>query len=101
MLQFMMFNLANEIKGTYRDAIIITRGLINRRTTHPGKTTPSLTIGVIDNVLQFAGISPANIDLSHIVPTKSEVIEEAQQPPVISSVAQISNLSSPQRCSIS
>ena len=99
-LKFMVFNLANKTKGTYRDAIIITRGLAHRRTTHPGKTIPSLTTGVIDNVLQFAGISPGNIDLCHIVPTKSEVMEETQQSSVISRVAQTSNLLSP-GCSIS
>ena len=92
MLQFMMFNLANEIKGTYRDAIIITRGLENRRTTNEGKIRPSLNTGVIDIILQFAGLSPGNIDLCHIVPTKSEVMEETQQSSVISVVVQTPNL---------
>ena len=86
MLQFMMFNLASKIKGTYRDAIIITRGL------YAGKTLPYLNADVKDIILGFAGISPGNIDLSHIVPTKSEAMEETQQHPVISVVVQTPNL---------
>ena len=89
MLQFMMFNLANEIKGTYRDAIIITRGL------HAGKTILSLTTGVIDRILEFVGISPGNIELNHIIPTKSEAMEEPQQPSVIAGAIGKHDLLSP------
>ena len=99
MLQFMMSNLASKIKGTYRDAIIITRSLENSRTTHAGKTRPSLNTGVIDIILQLAGLSPGNIDLCHIVPTKSEVMEKTQQPHGISLNAQRYDSLSP-ACSI-
>ena len=62
MVKFMMFNLTFKIKGSYRDAIAITKGLTNE-----GQARPALNSNIIGIILNFAGLSPLEEDLSAII----------------------------------
>jgi|SaaInlStandDraft_6_1057023.scaffolds.fasta_scaffold17587_2 hypothetical protein len=75
MLKFMMFNLTFKVKDSYRIAIDLSRILATKKPG--GKHVPCDALQLI---MQFAGLSPGNIDLSKIDPKNSQEIIKTQPP---------------------
>ena len=78
MVKFMMFNLTFKIKGSYRDAIVITKGLVKRHTTNEGKTRPSLCPDAIGIILNFAGLMPGGTSIDAIAHPYYKALNSSQ-----------------------
>ena len=81
MVKFMMFNLTFKIKGSYRDAILIARDLVETGTTNKGKTRPSLCPDVIGIILNFAGLMPEKTSIDAIAQPYYKAITSRQMTP--------------------
>jgi hypothetical protein len=77
MVKFMMFNLTFKIKGSYSDAIVITKGLVKSHTKE-GKTRPSLCPDVIGIILNFAGLMPGKTSIDAITHPYYKALNSSQ-----------------------